>query len=47
MTALDDSHLASWIESAGDPICHFPVQNLPLGIFSVTSCERTVMSGRD
>src|SRR5262245_37931210 len=32
----DDSHdpaLLSWVESANDPACDFPVQNLPLGRF--------------
>jgi fumarylacetoacetase len=33
---LDDTHdpaLASWVESAHEPGCDFPIQNLPLGIF--------------
>ena len=33
---LDDTHdpaLRSWVESAHEPGCEFPIQNLPLGIF--------------
>jgi fumarylacetoacetase len=33
---LDDTHdpaLKSWVESAHEPGCDFPIQNLPLGIF--------------
>jgi fumarylacetoacetase len=33
---LDSTHdpaLRSWVESANAPGCHFPVQNLPFGIF--------------
>jgi fumarylacetoacetase len=33
---LDDTHdpaLESWVESAHEPGCDFPIQNLPLGIF--------------
>ena len=33
---LDDTHdpaLASWVESAHEPGCDFPIQNLPFGIF--------------
>ena len=36
MIALDDTHapaLASWVESANQPNCDFPVQNLPFGRF--------------
>ena len=25
--------LKSWVESANDPACDFPIQNLPFGIF--------------
>lgn len=28
-----DRSLRSWIESANDPDCDFPIQNLPLGVF--------------
>jgi fumarylacetoacetase len=34
--ALDQTHdpgLRSWVESANEPGCEFPIQNLPLGIF--------------
>ncbi|MGH8735111.1 MAG: fumarylacetoacetase, partial [Burkholderiales bacterium] len=33
---LDQTHdpgLRSWVESAHEPGCDFPIQNLPLGIF--------------
>ncbi|MFO1324349.1 MAG: fumarylacetoacetase [Burkholderiales bacterium] len=33
---LDDTHdpaLTSWVESANDPACDFPIQNLPFGRF--------------
>ncbi len=32
-----DPKLKSWVESANLPECHFPIQNLPFGIFSVDS----------
>ncbi|MCF6322307.1 MAG: fumarylacetoacetase, partial [Rhizobiaceae bacterium] len=25
----------SWIESANNPLCHFPVQNIPFGIAAI------------
>ena len=28
-----DAELRSWIESANEPGCDFPIQNLPFGIF--------------
>src|SRR5882762_447707 len=33
---LDETHdpdLQSWVESANEPGCDFPIQNLPFGIF--------------
>jgi len=33
---LDDTHdpaLESWLDSANDPACDFPIQNLPFGRF--------------
>ena len=33
---IDDTHdpaLKSWVESANEPGCDFPIQNLPFGIF--------------
>ncbi|MDR5853761.1 fumarylacetoacetase [Caballeronia sp. LZ062] len=32
--------LKSWIESANDPACNFPIQNLPFGVFSDAVNER-------
>ena len=32
-----DPKLKSWVESANTPECHFPIQNLPFGIFSVAT----------
>lgn len=37
MFATNETHdfsLASWVESANDPATDFPIQNLPLGVFS-------------
>ena len=34
--SLDETHdpgLRSWVESAHEPGCEFPIQNLPFGIF--------------
>ena len=39
---LDDTHnpeLESWVESANDPDTDFPIQNLPLGLFSADEDE--------
>jgi fumarylacetoacetase len=39
MDEIDETHnpfLMSWVESANDPASDFPIQNLPLGIFSVS-----------
>lgn len=39
MSQIDETHAAelkSWVESANDPDSHFPIQNLPYGIFSTT-----------
>ena len=33
MNETHDPKLQSWVESANDPACDFPVQNLPFGIF--------------
>ena len=36
MLAMDETHdpkLRSWVESANDPACEFPIQNLPFGVF--------------
>lgn len=34
MHATNNPELRSWIESANNPECDFPIQNLPFGIFS-------------
>ena len=31
--------LECWIESANEPTCDFPVQNLPLGVFRRTQTD--------
>lgn len=31
--------IASWVDSANDPACPFPLNNLPCGVFSVTGDE--------
>jgi fumarylacetoacetase len=33
MNATHDPNLKSWVESANEPGCDFPIQNLPFGIF--------------
>ena len=33
MNETHDPKLQSWVESANDPACDFPVQNLPFGVF--------------
>jgi fumarylacetoacetase len=33
---IDETHdpgLKSWVESANEPGCEFPIQNLPFGVF--------------
>ena len=35
-----DPNLTSWIESANDPQTDFPIQNLPLGVFSLDQDEQ-------
>ena len=30
---MTDTKLKSWVASANDPACDFPIQNLPYGIF--------------
>ena len=45
MSDLDHTHdpkAQSWIESANDAATDFPIQNLPLGVFSVGSGDRHV-----
>lgn len=34
--------LKSWVESANTPDSHFPIQNLPFGVFSVNGGERHI-----
>jgi fumarylacetoacetase len=33
LNATHDPELRSWVESANDPACDFPIQNLPFGVF--------------
>src|SRR5919109_1206743 len=33
LDATHDPSLKSWVESANEPGCEFPIQNLPVGIF--------------
>ena len=43
MTALDETHdpnLRSWLDSANAPDTDFPIQNLPLGVFSRKGYEQ-------
>ncbi len=34
MTTMNEARMKSWIASANAPDCHFPIQNLPYGVFS-------------
>jgi fumarylacetoacetase len=43
MALIDETHdpqLESWVESANEPGCDFPIQNLPLGVFAHPSNSR-------
>ena len=45
MSDLDHTHdptARSWVESANDPATDFPIQNLPLGVFSLGGGDRHV-----
>ena len=45
MSELDHTHdptARSWVESANDPATDFPIQNLPLGVFSLGGGDRHV-----
>ena len=33
LNATHDPELKSWVETANEPGCDFPIQNLPFGIF--------------
>jgi len=37
-----DPALKSWLESANDEMCDFPIQNLPFGVFSADDREKRV-----
>lgn len=42
MTVLNETHdpaRRSWIETANEPGCDFPIQNLPFGVFSARGCD--------
>src|SRR6266850_1673856 len=45
---LDETHdpgLKSWVESANEPGCDFPIQNLPFGIFKRKNSKETPRGG--
>ncbi|MGA8005053.1 MAG: fumarylacetoacetase, partial [Burkholderiales bacterium] len=45
---LDETHdpkRTSWVESANDPGCDFPIQNLPFGIFRRRGTLETPRAG--
>ena len=45
---LDDTHdpaLQSWVESAQQPGCDFPIQNLPFGIFKRKGAKEAPRGG--
>src|SRR5215208_6476408 len=46
--ALDETHdpnLKSWVESANQPGCDFPIQNLPFGIFKRKGAKESPRGG--
>jgi fumarylacetoacetase len=45
---VDETHdpaLESWVPTANEPVCDFPVQNLPLGVFRRKGAEETAGVG--
>ncbi len=40
MNVTNDPNLTSWIESANEAGCDFPIQNLPFGLFTVAGDDR-------
>jgi len=37
LNASHSAQLKSWVEAANDPLCPFPIQNLPMAIFSTSA----------
>ncbi len=45
MNETHDPRLRSWVESANDPGCEFPIQNLPYGVFRKRRTRETPRGG--
>jgi len=45
LDATHDPELKSWVESANEPGCEFPIQNLPLGIFKRKGAKESPRGG--
>ena len=48
MTTLNETHdpaLRSWVESANDPQCDFPIQNLPFAVFRLRGSSELYRGG--
>ena len=45
MDATHDPNLKSWVESANEPGCEFPIQNLPYGIFKRRGASESPRGG--
>src|SRR3989337_80812 len=45
LDATHDPELKSWLESANQPGCDFPIQNLPFGIFKRKGAKESPRGG--
>ena len=45
MDSTHDPNLKSWVESANEPDCDFPIQNLPFGIFKRKGAKESPRGG--
>ena len=45
MNATHDPRLKSWVESANEPGCDFPIQNLPFGVFRRKNTSEAARGG--
>src|SRR5687768_3062871 len=45
LDATHDAALTSWVESANEPGCDFPIQNLPFGIFKRKGAKESPRGG--
>ena len=45
LDATHDPELSSWVDSANEPGCEFPIQNLPFGIFKRKNLRESPRGG--